>query len=135
MFTVVRDTFTTDKGYMNLYFQPDWTPIVFEDSSRAVQEQHLEIDHVTFGHDIETAFLLLEAAHALGFSEDLVLTDAKKMVDHTIANAWDDEHGGFYDRGYYFQGNEQLTVTDSSKVWWAQAEALHSLLKIGRAHV
>ncbi len=128
MFTVVRDTFTTGKGYMNLYFKRDWTPIVYKDSSRAVQEQHLGTDHVTFGHDIETAFLLLEAAHALNFSEDSVLTHAKKMVDHTIDNAWDAEEGGFYDRGYYFEGDEELTVTDSSKVWWAQAEALHSLL-------
>ena len=26
MFVVVRDSFTTDKGYMNLYFEPDWSP-------------------------------------------------------------------------------------------------------------
>lgn len=128
MFTVVRDTFTTEKGYMNLYFKQDWTPIVYKDSSRAVQEEHLGIDHVTFGHDIETAFLLLEAVHALNLSEDSVLAQAKKMVDHTIDNAWDEKEGGFYDRGYYFQGDQELTVTDSSKVWWSQAEALHSLL-------
>ncbi|MDR8393568.1 AGE family epimerase/isomerase [Aliifodinibius sp. S!AR15-10] len=128
MFIVVRDRFTTDKGYMNLYFKQDWTPIIYKDSSRAVQQENLGTDHITFGHDIEAAFLLLEAAHALDFSEDSVLTQAKKMVDHTIENAWDGEEGGFYDRGYYFQGDQQLTVTDSSKVWWAEAEALHSLL-------
>ncbi|MDX1617582.1 MAG: AGE family epimerase/isomerase, partial [Balneolaceae bacterium] len=105
-----------------------WTPVSYEDSSRSTQEQHLDIDHVTFGHDIETAFLLLESAHALEFPEDSVLTHAKRMVDHTIEHAWDPVEGGFYDRGYYFQGDDHLTVTDSSKIWWAQAEALHSLL-------
>lgn len=128
MFRIVRDTFTTEKGYMNLYFERDWSPVVYEDSSRILQEENLDVDHITFGHDIETAFLLIEAAHALGFSEDSVLTQAKKMVDHTIENGWDDQTGGFYDRGYYFQGDDILTVTDSSKVWWAEAEALHSLL-------
>ncbi|MFH5882704.1 AGE family epimerase/isomerase [Halalkalibaculum sp. DA3122] len=132
MFRVVRDTFTTDRGYMNLYFREDWTPVVYTDSSRAVQEQNLATDHITFGHDIETAFLILEAAHALDFSEDSVLTHAKKMVDHTIDKAWDEEEGGFYDRGYYFQGDSEITITDSSKVWWAQAEALHSLLIMAR---
>lgn len=128
MFRIVRDIFTTERGYMNLYFERDWTPIVYKDSSRVLQEENLNIDHITFGHDIETAFLLIEAAHALGFGEDSVLTNAKKMVDHTIENAWDEQNGGFYDRGYYFQEDDKLTVTDSSKVWWAEAEALHSLL-------
>lgn len=128
MFRIVRDTLVTEKGYMNLYFERDWTPVVYTDTSRTVQKRNLDTDHITFGHDIETAFLLIEAAHSLGFSEDSVLTKAKKMVDHTIENAWDDQNGGFYDRGYYFEGGGSLTVTDSSKVWWAQAEALHSLL-------
>lgn len=132
MFVVVRDTFTTERGYMNLYFQRDWTPVIYADSSRAMQEANLGTDHITFGHDIETAFLLIESAHALGYPEDSVLTQAKKMVDHTIENAWDEKEGGFYDRGYYFQGDQQLTVTDSSKVWWSQAEALHSLLIMAR---
>lgn len=127
-FRLVRDTFTTDSGYLKLYFKRDLTPVSYEDSSRALQEEHLDVDHITFGHDIETAFLLLEAAHALGYSEDSVLTKAKRMVDHTIEQAWDEDTGGFFDRGYYFEGDKYLTITDSSKVWWAQAEALHSLL-------
>lgn len=128
MFRIVRDTFTTDTGYMHLYFSRDWTPVTYRDSARVLQEEHQNIDHITFGHDIETAFLLMEAAHALKLSEDSILTEAKRMVDHTIEQAWDEEAGGFFDRGYYFEGDEQVTITDSSKVWWAQAEALHSLL-------
>lgn len=132
MFRIVRDTIITDRGYMNLYFRNDWTPVVYRDSSRTLQEENQNIDHITFGHDIETAFLLLEAAHSLGFDADSTLSMAKKMVDHTIDHAWDEEDGGIYDYGYYFQGDDTLTVTSTSKEWWSQAEALHSLLIMAR---
>src|SRR5699024_3440886 len=128
MFRIVRDTITTDRGYMNLYFKDNWQPMTYQDSSRAQQKAHLDADHITFGHDIETAFLLLEATHALGFNADSVLTTAKKMVDHTIEHAWDQRNGGIYDYGYYFQGDDTLTITSRSKEWWSQVEALHSLL-------
>lgn len=127
-FRIVRDEFTTDRGYMKLYFTRDWIPLSNEDSTRAVQEAGLGGDHITFGHDIETAYLLIEAAHALGLQSDSVLPHAKLMVDHTIDQGWDDALGGVYDIGYYFAGEDSVTITDSGKVWWAQAEALHSLL-------
>ncbi len=127
-FRIVRDEFTTDRGYMKLYFTRDWVPLSNEDSTRAVQEAGLGGDHITFGHDIETAYLLIEAAHALGLPNDSVLTHAKRMVDHTLDQGWDDELGGIYDAGYYFAGEDSVTITNSGKVWWAQAEALHSLL-------
>ena len=54
-FRIVRDEFTTDRGYMKLYFSRDWVPLSNEDSTRAGQEANLGSEHVTFGHDIETA--------------------------------------------------------------------------------
>ncbi|SMO71229.1 AGE family epimerase/isomerase [Fodinibius sediminis] len=132
MYRIVRDRMVTDKGYLNLNFRADWSPVVYTDSSRALQKAHLDTDHITFGHDIETAFLLLEAAHALGFPADSTLSKAKQMVDHTVEHAWDEEEGGIYDYGYYFQGDDSLTVTSKAKVWWSQVEALHSLLIMAR---
>lgn len=128
MFRIVGDSIVTDRGYMNLYFRENWSPVVYKDSSRALQEDNQSVDHITFGHDIETAFLLLEATRSLGFEADSTLSKAKKMVDHTIDHAWDEEEGGIYDYGYYFRGDDSLTVTQTSKEWWAQVEALHSLL-------
>lgn len=128
MFRIVRDKIVTEKGYMNLYFRNDWSPVIYRDSSRALQEENQDIDHITFGHDIETAFLLLEASHVLGLEADSALPKAKQMVDHTIENAWDEETGGIYDYGYYFQGVDSITITSKSKEWWSQVEALHSLL-------
>lgn len=124
---IVRDTITRPKGYMQLYFTPEWEPVSYKDSSDEVREAHYGIDHVSFGHDIETAFLLLEAAELL--SEDIyqeTMPMAKKMVDHSLEYGFDWEHGGIYEQGYYFP--EGMRIVDERKNWWAQAEGLHSLV-------
>ncbi len=55
------------------------------------------------------------------------------MVDHTIANGWDEENGGFYDGGYYFE-SDRCTILNKAKVWWTQAEGLNSLLLMARLY-
>ncbi len=126
---LIRDTITTEKGYMNLFFTKDWKPISFKDSSASVIKQHYYLDHVSFGHDVETAYLLLEASHALGgHQDDITLKKGKRMVDHALNTGWDKELGGFYDGGYYFKGKEQITIVNDHKNWWTQAEGLNSLL-------
>jgi mannobiose 2-epimerase len=50
------------------------------------------------------------------------------MVDHAILNGWDKDAGGFYDAGYYFRGQDSVTIIKDTKNWWAQAEGLNSLL-------
>jgi len=126
---IIRDTITTDKGYMNLFFTKDWKPVSFKDSTKNIIKSHYYLDHVSFGHDVETAFLLLEASHALGGQHNAItLKKGKKMVDHALQTGWDNESGGFYDGGYYFKGDEHLTVVNDHKNWWTQAEGLNSLL-------
>lgn len=126
---LIRDTITTNKGYMNLFFEYDWSPVSFKDAIKEIREKNYRLDHVSFGHDYETAFLMLEASHALGLENDTeTLITAKKMVDHAIVNGWDDEDGGFYDAGYYFAGENNCRIIQSTKNWWAQAEGLNILL-------
>jgi len=128
MLLLIRDTITTKKGYLVLFFQPDWKPISFRDSSVASILQHRNIDHVSFGHDVETAFLMLEASAALGSKNDTTtLAVAKRMVDHALNNGWDHAIGGFYDEGYYFKNKPGITIIRDSKNWWAQAEGLNTL--------
>jgi mannobiose 2-epimerase len=93
-----------------------------------------DLDYVSFGHDIETAYLLLEASGKLGIHQDTVtLRVAKKMVDHTIANGWDNENGGIFDGGYYYKGEEnKITIIKETKEFWAQAEAQNSLLMMSQ---
>ena len=126
---LIRDVITTPKGHMNLFFETDWTPVSLRTAPKEVREANYRLDHVSFGHDYETAFLMLEASHALGIHDDVkTLSIGKKMVDHAIANGFDESKGGFFDEGYYFEGDEKLTIIKSTKNWWAQAEALNILL-------
>jgi mannobiose 2-epimerase len=129
MLLLIRDVITTEKGSLTLFLQPDWTPISYHDSSEAVILEHRYIDHVSFGHDVETAFLMLEASEALGMKNDATtLATAKRMVDHALKNGWDNKNGGFYDEGYYFKNKNGITIIRDSKNWWSQAEGLNTLL-------
>jgi mannobiose 2-epimerase len=125
---LVRDTITHPDGYMRLFFYPDWTPVSYRDSLPEVREANYVLDHVSFGHDIETAYLMLETAEVLGEEYEATLAKARKMVDHSLAYGWDRELGGFYERGYYFAGQDSLSIIWDRKNWWAQAEGMHSLL-------
>jgi len=126
---LIRDKITTSKGYMNLFFDKDWVHISYRDSSEAIRNQNYYFDHVSFGHDIETAYLLLEASEVLSAEDDsITLRRAKQMVNHTLENGWDDILGGIYDGGYYFDDEEHPAIVKDTKEWWSQAEAMNSLL-------
>jgi cellobiose epimerase len=129
MIQLIRDTIVTKKGYLTLYFYPDWTPLSLQDSSEAVRKRYHYFDHVSFGHDVETAYLLMEASHVAGIENDTsTIRIAKKMVDHALRNGWDNKVGGFYDEGYYYKGKNTIVITEDTKNWWAQAEGLNTLL-------
>ena len=129
MLNIIRDTITTDRGNLVLFFNRDWTPISFRDSSRQARERGYEFDHVSFGHDVETAYLMLEAAEALGMRNDpRTLSVAKRMVDHVLAEGRDTVRGGIFDGGYYEKGEARPSIVRRTKEWWAQAEALNSFL-------
>lgn len=129
MLLLVRDKIVTAKGYLQLFFTYDWNPVSFSDSSERSILRHKYLDHVSFGHDVETAYLMQEASEALYHEADArTLLIGKKMVDHALNNGWDNSLGGFYDEGYYFKDKPGCTIINKSKNWWAQAEALNTLL-------
>ena len=129
MLLLIRDVITNKKGSLILFLQPDWTPVSYSDSSEAVILKHRNLDHVSFGHDVETAYLMLEASHVLGIKNDIkTMTIAKRMVDHALQKGWDKIKGGFYDEAYYFKNKKDITIIKDSKNWWAQAEGLNTLL-------
>ena len=109
VFLIVRDKIAVEPGCLNLFFTPDW---------RAVP------DYDSFGHDVETAYLLLEAAAALKEADDpKTLAVARSLVNHALEWGWDERLGGFYDKGAAF-----APAHAREKVWWTQAEGLNSLL-------
>ena len=135
MFLLVRDTMVEEPGYLKLYFTEDWTHHSYKDSSRTFIMENYSRDHVTPGHDIETSYLLLEAAHALGLEEDSQTHYIAKLVPyHTLETGWATEAGGVYDVGYYFSGEDTLTILQNTKNWWAQAESLNTLLIMANLH-
>jgi mannobiose 2-epimerase len=128
MFHLVRDRMVSDEGYLRLFFYDNWQPVSYADSARSVREANYNLDHVSFGHDIETAYLLLEASEALGdYEREQTLAKARKMVDHCLRWGFDRQNSGLYDRGYYVEGTDSVEIIHDHKVWWAQAEALNAL--------
>jgi mannobiose 2-epimerase len=109
VFLLVRDRIAAKPGYLNLFFTPDWRPVSDQDS---------------FGHDVETAYLLLEAAAELKQPEDPKTLDvARALVDHALTWGWDEKLGGFYDHG-----RPSTAASGREKIWWTQAEGLNALL-------
>lgn len=135
MLILIRDTITTDKGYMNLFFRPDWSPVYYTDTEfGGGQNKHL-LDHISFGHDIETAFLLMEASEVIGEEDDAqTLQASKKMADHCISKGWDPETGATYEAGYYFGDSEDITILEHSTQWWAATETFHTLLLLSELY-
>jgi mannobiose 2-epimerase len=109
VFLIVRDRIAVEPGCLNLFFTPDWRVVP---------------DHDSFGHDIETAYLLIEASEALGREDgDKTAKVARQLVDHALDWGFDAKNGGFYDKGAAF-----AKAHATEKVWWTQAEGLNALL-------
>ncbi|HEY1793173.1 MAG TPA: AGE family epimerase/isomerase [Opitutaceae bacterium] len=95
-------------AHLWLFFAEDWTP---------------RSDRVSYGHDIEAAWLLTWAADVLG---DPALTRATRalalrIADVTLAEGVDSD-GGVYNQG------SPAGLTDTNKEWWPQAEAVVGFL-------
>ncbi len=106
---IVRDRIAVEPGALNLYLTRDWRAVPAHDS---------------FGHDVETTYLLLEAAESLGGEEDeRTWHVARQLTDHALDWGWDEKYGGFYDKGEAFR-----PAFERDKIWWTQFEGLNTLL-------
>ncbi|MEJ2504310.1 MAG: AGE family epimerase/isomerase, partial [Gemmatimonadota bacterium] len=133
---VIRDTLVVDPGTLTLFSTADWTPALWRDSTESVRRADAWFhDHLSFGHDIETAYLLLEASEALnGEADPRTREVAKRLADQALRNGWDDRVGGLFDGAFPYPEPRGLTIVRDGKAWWAQAEALNTLLLMGDAH-
>lgn len=105
VFDIVRIKLLAPEGYLFGIVLPDWTPRPWP---------------VSYGHNIETAHLLISAADVLKVDATVA---AAALVNHTLNQGVDWERGGIF-----YSGDEKQPI-DRSKVWWSQAEAL-----LGFAH-
>jgi len=89
--------------HLILFMQDDWTPIG---------------DNVSYGHDIELSWLLVEAAEVLGDPSLLARAKREALAIATVTAA----EGVDRDGGVYTEGNSH-GPTNTNKEWWEQAEA------------
>ena len=109
MFEIVRDRIYAEPGYLVQFFTANWQPRQSDDS---------------YGHDVETAYLLTEAAAALGIPQDAkTWTEARRLVDHAMQYGLNSQHGGLYNSGGIAGGGYV-----AQREWWVQAEWLNALL-------
>jgi mannobiose 2-epimerase len=82
----VRNRFVAEPGNLHLFLDPRGNPVP---------------SPVSFGHDVETAFLLLEAAEALGIADDAQAhRAARRLVNHALAWGWNPPTDQLYERNF-----------------------------------
>ena len=109
---VFLDKMIGGREYIPLVFHKDW-------SSSYDQT-------VSYGHDIESVWLIHEALRVLGRGDEKSALDKLvKVGSHAVRHGVDPDLGGWFEEGIFGQG-----VTKTNKVWWAQAEALPGLWKM-----
>jgi cellobiose epimerase len=114
MLEICRDKLYSEPGYLTQFFTADWQRTPSPDS---------------FGHDVETGFLMVEAAETLGQGDDpRIWTAARRLVDHAMKYGWDNEHGGLYDSGQMTPDGVVTGGLRTEKIWWVEAEMLNALL-------
>jgi mannobiose 2-epimerase len=99
-------------GYQYLEYLRDWSPF-----GRA---------EVSYGHDLETSWLMLESASALGRGADEKIAEAaRRLGSHAADSGFDAKKGGYFESGPAGGAPDQL-----EKIWWVQAEALPGLWRL-----
>ncbi len=83
---------------------------------------------LSYGHNVEFAWLMVEAQKALGRPPSWDHFYAH--LDHALRNGFDHEQGGVYERGF---GDQPASRTN--KIWWVQAEMIAALTDAIRNHV
>jgi len=81
----------------------------------------------SYGHDVECAWLTLDAAGSLGLSPQPLRGWAEALCAYSLKYGYDRHHGGFY-----YTGPLGKPSDDMKKEWWVQAEALVSMLEMYR---
>ncbi len=97
-------------------YERDWTPRLDGDFAR-----------VSYGHDIENVWLLIDACDAAGVSNYPFMDLYHTLFDYSLRYGYDEVNGGFYDSGPFNQSADRR-----NKVWWVQAEAIASALHMYR---
>lgn len=96
--------FINSRGHLNLFFNNDW---------------ELNSKTISFGHDVECSWLLVEAAEVLGDEVLLKKVKNKSLIMLEAVNEGLDKDGALFN-----EFEPDINSFDTDKHWWPQAEAL-----------
>ena len=102
--TIEKHFINTETGHLRLFFDENWTE---------------KPDVISYGHDIEAAWLLLQCAE---ISEDETLIGNYKKYAVQMADVT--KEGLDNDGGLWYEFDPKKNELISEKHWWVQAEAL-----------
>jgi len=102
--TIEKHFINTKTGHLRLFFDENWIE---------------KPDVISFGHDIEAAWLLLQCAE---ISEDENLVESYKK--HAVQMAQVTIEGLDSDGGLWYEFDSEKNELVAEKHWWVQAEAL-----------
>ena len=111
--SLMVDRITGPDGHLRLYFQNDWTVLP---------------GAVSYGHDIETSWLILESASVL---DDPQLTDKVRHCSLALGRAGNE---GLLEDGSMMYEMMPDGVRDLSRQWWVQAETVVGNLWLWKYH-
>ncbi len=97
-------------------YRRNWEPVLTGDYAR-----------VSYGHDLENIWLLIDACNAAGISNYPRLDLYRTLFDYSLRYGFDQDQGGFFDHGPF-----NRPASDRSKTWWVEAEASVSALYMYR---
>lgn len=97
-------------------YRRDWTPILDGNAAR-----------VSYGHDIENIWLLVDAADAAGVPVAPYMELFRENFAYSMKYGWDEKQGGLWYTGWFRQ-----PADNREKSWWVQAEMLVSALTMYR---
>ncbi|KRB57756.1 AGE family epimerase/isomerase [Flavobacterium sp. Root186] len=102
--TIEKHFINTETGHLRLFFDENWIE---------------KPDVISYGHDIEAAWLLLQCAEIL--EEENLIASYKK---HAVQIAEVTKEGLDADGGLWYEFDPEKSELITEKHWWVQAEAL-----------
>ena len=102
--TIEKHFINTETGHLRLFFDENWIE---------------KPDVISYGHDIEAAWLLLQCAE---ITEDKTLI--ARYTQHAIQMAEVTQEGLDTDGGLWYEFDPEKNELVAEKHWWVQAEAL-----------
>jgi mannobiose 2-epimerase len=95
-------------------YDQDWTPRLTGDFAR-----------VSYGHDIENVWLLMDACDAAGISTYPFMDLYQTLFKYSLQYGYDGRQGGLFNSGRF-----NTPADDRGKSWWVQAETIVSSLRM-----